>query len=266
MRPHYSTLLKDILHRTVGKTAAAFSPPVKKFIILSSGRAGSNLLVSLMKSHPGIFQHSEILGEFQLESQLIRRRISKVGVNAYLDRRLSRIGFEKAIGLKLLYGNLEARYGEVRGVPGVEHLLEHVLKNPNIRVIHLRREDKLALLVSIRLANELRQWVSGGYGDTTIEMPVEWVTQKFEWLEAWEARIAQLFPASRLHQMTYEQLAGNTETEMRRLFSFLDLEPAETQSRMSKQNKRTKSEIIENFEELRSAFSGSRFAPLFDIP
>ena len=266
MQPGYSVQIKDILHATIGSAASLFLPPIRKFAILSSGRSGSNLLTALMKSHPEVMQHGEIFGEFQLESPLVRRRINKAGVKAYLDRRLSRLTTERLTGVKILYGNLEARYGQVRGIPGNEALLPDMIADPSIRFVHLRRKDKLALLISMRLAGELQNWTSGSYGDKTVEMPVDWVREQFEWLQSWEDRIAREFPEDRLLQMTYEDLVADSEGEMARLFDFLDLKPAPVQSRMSRQNTRSKAEVVENFDELRAAFAGTPHAGLFEDP
>ena len=133
MQPGYSVPIKDLLHASIGAAASLILPPVKKFVILSSGRSGSNLLSSLMKSHPKVTQHGEVFGEFQLESQLVRRRINQAGACRYLDRRLGRMTTEEAAGVKILYGNLEARYGEVRGIPGNDALLGHLQTSPDIR-------------------------------------------------------------------------------------------------------------------------------------
>lgn len=263
MQPQYSVPIKDFLHSTTGAAASLFLPPIKKFAILSSGRSGSNLLISLLKSHSRIVQHGEIFGEFQLESPLVRRRINQAGVCAYLDRRLSRLTTEQISGVKLLYNNIEPRYGEVRGIPGTGDLLKHLQDNSSIRIIQLQRQDKLALLISMRLANALQQWVSGSYGDKTVHMSVEWVHEQLTWLERWEARIVETFPEDRLCQMTYEALAAKTQDEMHRLFAFLGIEPAPVHTRMSKQNTRSKSEVIENYDELREAFHGTAYASLF---
>lgn len=264
MDPKYAMLIKDALHKTVGITASLILPPVKKFVILSSGRSGSNLLASFMKSHPKIFQHGEIFGEFQLEYPSVRRRINRAGLGTYLDQRLSRMTTEEAAGVKILYGNLEPRYGEIRGIPGTDALMDHMLADPAIRIVHLRREDKLAMLISMRLANELSQWVSGSYGDTTVILPVDWVREQFAWLEGWEARIASHFPEDRLLDMSYEGLVADTSGEMARLVEFLELKAAPVSSRMSRQNKRSKAEVVENYAELCEAFAGTPYAPMFE--
>lgn len=257
MRPGISTPIRDLLHATVGAAASLALPPVKSFVVLSSGRSGSNLLSSLMKSHPKITQHGEIFGEYQLESRVVRRRIKQVGACAYLDRRLSRMTTERAAGVKILYNNLEARYGEVRGAPGTEKLLDHIAARRDLRVIHLVREDKAALLISNRLANELQRWTGGGYGDQTITIPVDWAREQIAYLESWNARITAAIPPDRLLAMTYEALAADPPTEMSSVFSFIGVEAAPVSTAMSKQNRRSKFEVVENIDELREAFGGT---------
>ena len=113
-------------------------------------------------------QHGEIFGEFQLKSSHVCRRINRVGVTAYLDQRLERMAFELATGVKILYGNLEPNYGRERGIPGTEALPRHIANDPSLRIIHLVREDKLATLISAKLARKTQQWQEGSYGGQSI--------------------------------------------------------------------------------------------------
>ncbi len=264
MNPAHSVLIKDFLHVAAGRVSDIFLPELKKYAIISAGRSGSNLLVSLLKSTPKNIQHGEIVGEYQLQSATVRRRINKVGPTAYLDRRLSRMATEKLTGVKLLYRHLEDDYGEKYGIPGTGALIDHLLASEDIRVIHLCRKDRLAVLVSNRLAYETGEWVGGAYGGKTVVLPVDWVQENFTWLEGWENRIAEVFPRQRVLQMTYEELVSGTEEEMGRVFRFLELPASPVHSTMSRQNKRLKSEVIENYAELKEAFSGTRYASLFD--
>ncbi|WP_372574041.1 sulfotransferase [Ruegeria jejuensis] len=264
MTPARAALIKDCLHASAGRVCDAFLPELKKYVVLSAGRSGSNLLVSFIKSIPKNIQHGEIIGEFQLQSMAVRQRINKTGPAAYLDRRLSRMTTETLTGAKLLYRHLEDDYGEKFGIPGTGGLLDHLLSRDDIRIVHLSRRDKLAVLISTRLAYETGEWVGGSYGDRTVHLPVDWVRDRFAWLEGWEDRIAASFPAQRVLQMTYEELVSDTGGEMQRLFRFLDVPAAPVHSSMSKQNKRPKPEVIENYAELKEAFSGTPHAPLFD--
>jgi len=257
-------LIKDGLQATAGKIADVFLPGLKKYVIVSAGRSGSNLLVSLLKSAPRNTQHGEVIGEFHLQSMAVRRRINKVGPAAYVARRLGRMTTENLVGIKLLYRHLESDYGEKFGIPGTGTVIDHLCSDDEIRVVHLRRRDKLAVLISTRLAYETGEWVGGSYGNQTVVLPVDWVQDRFSWLEHWEDRVARVFPEPRVLQMTYEDLVANTVEEMDRLFGFLEMPSSPVQSKMSRQNKRPKSEVIENYSELREAFSGTPYAPLFE--
>ncbi len=264
MKPANAALIKDCLHASTGRLSSLFLPPVKKYAILTAGRSGSNLLVSLIKSIPKTRQHGEIIGEYQLQSASVRRRICSVGPEAYLDRRLSRMSNEAIVGVKLLYRHLEDDYGEKFGITDTSGLTEYLRSAEDIRLIHLKRKDRLAAVISTRLAYESREWVGGSYGDRTLVLPVDWVRRRFERLENWEAKIARTYRSDRLLEMTYEDLIAQKDVEMRRLCDFLDVPPAPFHSKMSKQNKRAKSEVVENFAELKDAFAHTRYAPLFE--
>lgn len=262
MKPEYSTAIRDLLHASVGRTANLVLPPVTRFAVISSGRSGSNFLNSLMRSHRRVVQHGEIFGEFHLEAQSVRDRINRAGIIGYLNRRLDRMGIEHATGIKLLYNNFEERYGHVRGIPGTEQILPYMIEDPDIRIVHLVREDKLATLISHELAMGSKQWVKGGYGARTVHLDPDWVQGMFEKIDRWEARIPTLFADNRRLDMTYDTLVSQTESEMKRVFDFLNLAPVAVKSPLTKQNKRAKSQVVENFNELRQAFAGTPYEDL----
>lgn len=264
MKPSYTVPAKDLLRLTVGRASSLMLPDTKRFMVLTSGRSGSNLLVSLMKAHRGIRQHGEIFGEYQLESKRVRRRINQIGVARYLDQRLERIAFESATGVKLLYGNMESQYGRERGIHGVGALPRHIAADPRLLVVHLVRRDRFATVISAGLANKTRQWLNGSYGGQRVRLPVEWVQSRFEWLEAWDDWVDQAIPPSRLLQINYETLVADTGAEIGRVFDFLGVRRTEVVSSVRKQRKRPKSKVVENFGELRAAFRGTPYAPMFD--
>ena len=264
LNPGFTMPVKDLLRLTVGRASNLMLPDTKRFIVLTSGRSGSNLLVSLMNAHRGIRQHGEIFGEYQLGSRSVRRRINHAGAARYLDQRLERMAFELATGVKVLYGNMEARYGCKRGIRGTEELPQRIVADSRLLVVHLVRMDKFATVVSAELADKTRQWLHGSYGDQRIRLSVDWVQCRFEWLAAWEDWVRRAIPASRVLRTTYEELVGNTDSEIGRVFDFLGVPRAEVASPVKRQRRRPKSEVVENFGELRAAFRGTPYAPMFD--
>ena len=173
------------------------------------------------------------------------------------------MAFELATGVKILYGNLEPNYGRERGIPGTEALPRHIANDPSLRIIHLVREDKLATLISAKLARKTQQWQEGSYGGQSIGLPVDWVRSQFEWLEAWEDWVATTIPPSQVIQTTYESLVADTSAETNRVFEFLGVPPAQVTSPLKKQLRRPKLEVVENYRELSKAFRGTRYAPMF---
>jgi hypothetical protein len=263
MKPHYSVPIKDLLRLTIGRAADAVLPKTTRFVVLTSGRSGSNFLTSLMKSHRSIIQHGEIFGEFQLGSIRVQHRINRVGVTSYLDQRLGRMAFETATGVKILYGNLEPGYGDQHGIPGIEALSGHIANDPTLRIIHLVRKDKLAMLISTQLANKTQTWLAGNYDGESVTLPVDWVRSQFEWLETWENWVATTIPQVRVFNTTYEALVARNSDEVDRVFDFLGVPPAPVTSPMKKQLRRPKCEVVENYDALCEAFQGTRYAELF---
>lgn len=264
LKPGYTVPVKDLLRLTVGRASSLMLPDTKRFIVLTSGRSGSNLLVSLMNAHRGIRQHGEIFGEYQLGSRSVRRRINNAGAARYLDQRLERMAFELATGVKVLYGNMEAQYGRERGISGIEALPQSIVADSRLFVVHLVRMNKLATVVSAGLADKTRQWLHGSYGDQRIRLSVDWLQSRFEWLAEWEDWVHRAIPASRVLRTTYEDLVADTDGEIGRVFDFLGVPRAEVASPVKRQSRRSKSEVVENFAELRAAFHGTPYAPMFD--
>ena len=72
-------LTKDLLRASTGRLGDTFCSPSTKLVIFSRGRTGSNLLVSLLRSHPQIWHHHEIFGEYYLQHDFIRNEVNKLG-------------------------------------------------------------------------------------------------------------------------------------------------------------------------------------------
>lgn len=262
-RPLCRNLVKDVLRATTGRAASLIAPPPQRFVILTNGRTGSNLLLALLKAHPRIRAHSEIFGEHQLEDRANRRRIRRRGALAHYRNALRPLGLERAIGLKMIYYQLERGYGEKRGVPDVWRVREAMLADPELRFIHLKRRDRLGRLVSNRLALASGRWEGGAYPGAPIEIDPAWARAELDRMEDWERAHDRLLPPERTLEMQYEALAADPQGEMDRVFRFLGLPPRPVRPPTRKQNTRPHRETVANYEELRSVFAGTAHAGLF---
>lgn len=264
MKPWQSFLARDVLRATCGAPLDLVLPRTTPFVVISSGRSGSNLLSNLMRSHRRLVQHGEVFGEYLLESRYVRNSINRVGVRAHFDKRLRRMHFEKSTGIKILYENLQERYGNVRGIPGTEALLPHMQSRQDIRYIHLVRRDKFATLISSKLARAKGRWTGGDYGKLEVMIPPDWLAERFEFLETWENRVHASLFEQRYLKLVYEEMIEEREEAMRRVFEFLGLRCPELTTNMKKQNLRKKSQTVTNYFELKEFFSDTRFALFFD--
>lgn len=254
-RPVISNLAKDALRLTTGACARTVSGPPRKFIIFTNGRTGSNLLVSLLRAHPDIRVHSEIFGEYQLEDRLNRRLIRLSGERRHLRKAFMPLAFEKAVGLKMLYYQITKAYGERRGVPDIEAVRSEIQSDEHLRFFHLKRKDRLARIISNRLALASGNWERGGYSRIPIEIDVGWARSELERMISWENEFDDWLPADRTLEILYEDLAGDAEPVMHAAFEFIGVKPRKVSSGLRKQATRPPHEMVSNFGELRDELS-----------
>ncbi len=115
--------------------------PVTKFMIFSSGRSGSTLLISLLHSHPDVCCDSEILKHKKLfPLKTVRMRTNTCGSNAY--------GF-KFLGYQLK--NVHT------GITEKKKFIEQ-LHSLGYKIIYLERQNRLNQALSNMYAFHSNQW------------------------------------------------------------------------------------------------------------
>jgi LPS sulfotransferase NodH len=125
-----------------------------RFVILAAPRSGSNLLCTLLNSHPEILCHHELFNPAGIFYALDHRDGSlDFGTIAGRDRDpaafLDRVWTERlghaCVGFKMTRGQHE----DVLGM---------VLHDPGVRKIILRRSNRLKTYVSAKIAEQTGQW------------------------------------------------------------------------------------------------------------
>jgi LPS sulfotransferase NodH len=270
-------LTKDLLRASTGRLGAALCSPSTKLVIFSRGRTGSNLLVSLLRSHPQIWHHHEIFGEYYLQHGFIRDEINRMGAVAYFERVTRRMFTERVVGVKFLYFQLEPEYAHHWNVPDIPSLLPVLKERRDLRIIHLKRRNRLATLVSWKLARHTRRWARLGpgqlsrsdqsrdsmYDDVMITLSPDECRNEFAQIEQWERYYDAAFANHPYVEMYYEDLVTDRRGEMTRALELLGLEDCELQSPLRRQNTRTLEDVVENFEELRRCFENTDYAYFF---
>lgn len=249
-----------------------------RFLILCRGRTGSNMLRSGLNEHGAIRAYGELFrrpGLIGWDLWPYPSPAHRQGQYRHILRRMERdpIGFLEryiygrqpqaiqAVGFKMFYYYAHQ--------PHWEPVWDHLLADPALRVIHLRRRNRLAVLLSQTHATRDGQWVDRK-GVRRKRAPLHLDPQEarrfFEKNERWERKYAERFADHPMLELFYEDLAGDFDAEMRRVQAFLGVPYRPTRPRTYRQSHKPLSEAILNYDALREAFADTRWAGFFEDP
>lgn len=240
-----------------------------RFIVLARSRTGSNLLRSLLRTHPGVLVFGELFRNaeqpdwdvpgYQTTPQaLAAYQADPVRfLQARVFRRVPKS--VQAVGFKLFY--YHARSG-----PG-QAIWPYLQGLPGLKVLHLRRRNILRTHLSRARAAASNRWVnlSGEKEELgPVRLSAADLLADFEQTRQWERAADEAFaPAARLN-LTYEDLAHDYASEMARVWSFLCLPAAPATPATHKQTQQPLAAAISNYAELKQSFAGTEWASFFE--
>jgi LPS sulfotransferase NodH len=244
----------------------------RRFIILASQRTGSNLLRSLLGSHPAVVAYGEIylrdhswfeseLGPKDCPELVAERDADPIAfAEKYVFR--SHDASIKAVGFKLFYQHAKE----------YDHALWRWLDQmPDLMVIHLRRQNLLKQFVSAEVAKATNVWRSNYTKEARMshdEVALELDLQECERFmrstrDAAEAACERLSHRQRL-DLNYEDMTSSIDASMHRTLEFLNLEPRPLESQLRKQINRPLQQLVKNYDALCTALAGSEWASCLD--
>ncbi len=274
--------------------STAASTDYTRFIVLGGGRTGSNMLAQALDSSPCITCFGEIFN----------RQIDFIGFNvagydnysgddiALRDRDLEQFLRRRiycphprgtsAVGFKLLYVH----------VWGFRGLLDRLLADTDIRVLHLRRRNLLRMLISTRIAQKTGVWIeqprlTPANLRTALRHPMRviarlrrplrrpnasqikvTVTEQqclrfFSRIEETVGHFDRFFADHPKHTLFYEDMVDHRDDVLARAQEFLGVRPAPLTVGTRKQNPEPLQELIANYDELRRAFRDTDYAAFF---
>ncbi|MBZ0151177.1 MAG: DUF6473 family protein [Planctomycetes bacterium] len=262
--------LESVCRGILQATARPLVNEPTQFLIVSAGRTGSNLLRSLLDSHPAAFCGGEVfnkdfvakqgvpwpIGDTKQDPELRTLMLENPG--AYYDRllRIAKDAGYGAIGAKLTYEN------------GASHpaASERLAGDPRIRVIHLQRKNLLRQYVSLQRAFATGQWTAGTAAATPLP-PVEIDFVKCVWFflrnRELQATADRVFANHPKLTITYEELSADPQRVGRQCVEFLGLDPSvPLKVGQKKSATDTLREAIANYDELKAQFA--EWAGFFD--
>lgn len=251
--------------------ARAQTAATQLFAIVCAERTGSNLLVDLLARQRGIACVGELFNARFLENGRLPwferevpdiealRQLRATDPGALLNRlrlEAERRGFAQ-VGLKLMYGHLVAN----------NRLVDALLAEPNLRVVHLRREDRLGRLVSHLRAKDTDVWFrrqgSAGAPVAPVTLTGEQAAADFALLETFERRIAATFANYPLVEITYEELVRDPHRVLEQVSLLLGIQTRYAEPLLRKEAPAQPGAGVIGWGELRAAFAGTRWAKYF---
>lgn len=207
-----------------------------QFVIVCQARTGSNLLMSLLNSHPEV----RALGE---EFSLMSNKTTTQKIKAIFPPK----AVKKIVGFKIFYYHpLDSNDLDI---------WEYLRTNKNIKIIHLTRQNTLRTFLSRKIAFKTKKW-----RDTKV-IPRE---KKKTFLDREEfddfaARTMQYEQATRKSfaehdymEISYEQLVKNKRTVLPVILRFLKAsKDLDLWTPMVKQNPEDLADLIINYEDFK---------------
>jgi LPS sulfotransferase NodH len=276
-----------------------------KFVLLGRGRTGSTMLIQALNSHPAIMCFGAIFHrgldfvDFSVEGynndapddRALRDRdpVAFLGERIFAEatKQSSAVGFKYA-------------YGQANAFPG---LLDHMVGDRELHVIHLKRQNVLRSMVSARIAEATGAWFQqppkkrplsltptsavralrnprGAWhrirGTTPsrlpawktrrepVTLPVQACIYEIETIQRQVDEHDELFAGHPMLGLHYEDLVADREAVFDNVQRFLGVEPRALTVTLERQNTEPLSALIANYGELASALRNTPWESFLD--
>ena len=238
-------------------------------IILTTQRTGSTFLTDCLRSHPDIECAGEILNGDPDEPQPSYRGPFKDVLKAYRYARSGAWLADRWIRNFYARGSAQVRcfkamYNQLSRPLAMRYFHE----NPEVRVIHLRRENLLKVHVSTLLMSKRRNVQTRSPTDPVwIRVDPGQAIASMRAARSEHAKFERAFARHPRLQLAYEELIDgqNLQAESARaICSFLCVRDSPMRSSILKLNPESLQDMVTNYDELASVIAKSEFAGMLD--
>lgn len=242
----------------------------RRFVILSARRSGSNLLCTLVDSHPDALCHHELFNPRGIFTALdLRDTATPLHDIATRER-------DPFVYLAQVwrYARGHACVGFKMTLEQHPEILQAVLDDAGIAKIVLRRDNPLRALVSERIADITGRWEAyvGEAGGQNIDPAArprvhverDELDRHVRQVQAFYDGLTDVMQRSdqRWLELRYESLFD--ADEQHRLCDFLGLSPRPLQARSIRQNPEPLERLLDNADALRRSLASTPLARVFD--
>lgn len=257
---NYNRLKIEFLKNAIDSGIFKGKNDYNKFIILCRSRVGSNLLISYLNSHPAIFVQGELFGNTINGNRLnLRKQEPENYLNKYCFRKYP--SYIKAAGFKIFY------YHPVHNEP--KTIWELLKAMPDLKIIHLKRENILRTHLSKHIAGKTDKWTATNHTvknfNKTVALNPDECLKAFEETTQWQDDFDQLFDKHQKFEIIYENLISNPDQVLGKTQNFLNVNFHLLKSSLKKQNPEPLNELISNYDELKIHFKNTKWNNFFEI-
>ncbi len=261
---------------------------MKRHIVLTLGRSGSNTLCDMLNQHPGVLNFGEVLGDWNLVRKWERRLPFLFHDEAaFLDHVLCARSFPPlANAVRSLRKRRKGRGAEIKRMRRVETygvkefslhfdrfgLDDFLAARPEVQVIGLARHNVVDRMVSTALLQSSGVVALRGKHsdpDARLRLDPARLLPMLDEVAAenagLERHLAALSPA-RVLRIDYDDLFRDPaacQTAMDRVFAFLGVAPLAVAPRMRRIRKAPLSSVVENYDDCLEALRGTAYHDLF---
>lgn len=215
------------------------------FIILAMPRSGTQLLASLLRAHPDVIAHGEMLN-------YIDENIDDTTLIEICYRQLEQLN-KKAVGITIVTGQFNHR----------PLTIPNLLAVPDMHVIVIERRDQLSRIRSLYQASHVWHWDCSTPAEDlpTVTLPPQIVHDYLRSATIFHNQMRTI--PNWLAWITYEELITNQDKVMDALWAFLRIEsPGPVPASTFRQEYRPLSETVANLDEIATELAGTRYEQL----
>lgn len=240
--PYLQTLFILYQKRLIERLSFTKSHDYTPFIILCPARSGSTLLHTLLNAHPNVHSHGEILRHASEKTHHLPSGLLKNQVFKPYSKNI------KAVGLKVFYEYSDQFKGE----------FAELTQYPNLKVIHLYRNNMLDAFLSLKKAELFQQWNDTQAVKNRSLDPVTIDPEKFKKYiseqTSYRSSVLSIFKDHEVLHISYEQLTSKKDQALEKVTHFLNISPKKMFSLLKKQNQEDHNTWVQNIKILRNVW------------
>lgn len=223
----------------------------RKAVIICHARTGSNMLISLLNSHPNALFGGELF-------DFLKDRTSNSIWSNHFRKYPKSV---KVLGFKLFYAH---------PFDGERDVWDYIKNDKSILIIHLGRKNLFRSYVSFQIAEKTKKWhesinTKDLPNDKKVSINIDGFYEYFDAIEQQIKSVQEQFSNTHKYiEITYEDLLVDRQSVVDRLIALMGIAKFKVTTKMIRQNAEPLHQLVTNFEEVTKKFEMTKFQKFLD--